>query len=340
MLLWFFACSSSPTRTPGQAPPVLTALQTECDAPQACAGACDAGEALACNQLGLWLHDGLMGATEDRQEAAVRYRRACDLGAGIGCYNLAGMVSSGDGGLEIDPLEARLLMTQTRQLYQASCDAGALTWCVNLAGLMIRDDLGSPDPRAAVSILQPTCDGGYGPACVELARLLLGSRAGRPDPERAEALLTAACDDDVEGACNDLALQLERRGEDAVPVLERACDRGVPIACRNLAKRVPGRDRALALLSKACDAPKNLDGLACSMAAEILLEQPGNEELAIHRLARSCSVGIVSTCMKAVTLAAVTDSSFDKATARDLVARGCALGDASACELLERLDAP
>lgn len=339
MLFWFLACGS-PTPTPSTEPPVVTAMQTDCADPAACTTACDGGEALACNQLGLWLHDGLMGVEEDRQQAAVRYRRACDLGAGIGCYNLAGMVGSGDGGLELDPIEARLLLSQTRRLYQASCDAGGLTWCVNLAGLLIRDELGGPDPRAAVALLEPTCERGYGPACVELARLLLSGKAGKPDPQRAEALLTTACDGAVEGACNDLGLQLERRGEDAMPVFQKACDRGVPIACRNLAKRVPERDRALALLTRACDAPKNLDGLACSMAAEILLEQPGNEELAIARLARACSVGVVPTCMKAVTLAAVTNSSFDKSTARDLVARGCALGDTSACELLERLDAP
>ncbi len=125
------ACGSGPAEPSG--PPVLTEVQASCEHADACVLACSADEALACNQLGLWLHDGLQGAVQDLEAAAASYRKACDLGAGIGCFNLAQMLELGDG-VDEDPHEAELLLQQARKLYQQSCDAGALTWCTNLAG--------------------------------------------------------------------------------------------------------------------------------------------------------------------------------------------------------------
>ena len=338
MWLLSFACGTSPTPPPSGPDPVV-ADKAECTDPASCTTACrDASDALACNQLGLWLHDGLVGLGEDRARAAESYRRACELGAGIGCYNLSTMIRTGDGGLEVDPIEANVLLSQARAAYRASCDAGGLGWCLNLAGLLRRGELGSPDPRAALALVEQACNEGGGLACVELADLLISGDAGKPDPERAETLLTEGCDAGTEGACYRLGISIRARGGDAKPHFQKACDRGMPVACRSLAQLIPERDRALQLLEGACDAPNDLDGMSCAMAADLLLEEPGNEAKVFDRLSRACSVGVAPACVKAVVVAATVNLELADNQARSLVERGCALGHDEACQLASTLE--
>lgn len=333
LLLLVLACGSS-TQEPA-APPAVTAAAATCTTGQACAEACTADEALACNLLGLWTHDGLLGTVRSPEGAATLYRKACRLGAGIGCYNISHMRRTGEAGPE-DEADAAALMEEARRLYRASCDAGGLTWCTNLAGLMQRGELGSKDPRGARRLLQTTCDRaheaeGQGTiACVELALYYLSGTGGRKDPDRAEALLLDACDAGSAEGCNTLGERVRERGGDASAVFRRACDSGVAVACRNLARLVPERDAALALLEKACDAPNDLDGVSCVMAAELLLEKPGSEGLAVDRLVRACSVGLASACASAARLG-VQHALLDQTKAGDLRARGCSLGDQSQC---------
>src|SRR5688500_17327437 len=58
--------------------------------------ACDANDAFGCALLGLHYQDGLGTAYAPKQAVAV-YEKACRGGAGVGCYNLAGMYFGAHG---------------------------------------------------------------------------------------------------------------------------------------------------------------------------------------------------------------------------------------------------
>jgi TPR repeat protein len=316
-------------------PPVVVAERASCDTPAACEAACDDGDALACNQLGLWLHDGLNGAEVDLEEAAARYARACELRAGIGCYNLAGQKAGGQG-IPRDPEGARELVLEARAHYQASCDAGALAWCSNLAGLLQRGEGAPPSPEAALALYDETCEKGHDLSCLEVANMLLDGEGGARDPERAEALLRRSCERGFEPACNNLALQVEERGGDPLPIFRKACERGVPIACRNVASRLDDPEEALALLRVACDAPSDLDGVACAMSADLLLRrEPQDVPQALSDLRRACSVGLTEACVEAVRVGAISGLLAPE-EGRDLMERACGLGHQLACSVLDR----
>jgi TPR repeat protein len=329
---WFLslvACSFGPAPEP----PVVVADRSSCDTPAACEAACDSGDALACNQLGLWLQDGVNGASLDPVAAAARYEQACELRAGIGCYNLSSQKAGGQG-IPADATGAEELLLETRAHYQASCDAGGLVWCANLAGLLQRGEGAPPSPEAARGLYDQTCQRGHDLACLELANMLLDGEGGARDPARAEALLRVSCDRGSEPACNNLALHVEDGGGDPLPIFRQACARGVPIACRNVAVRLEDRVEAMALLRTACDAPTDLDGVSCAMAADLELRRatPDGDQ-AIADLSRACSVGLAEACVEAVRLASGGVGSLTPEDGIALMERACSLGHQLACTL-------
>ena len=291
---------------PAAAPPVVVDAAPGCDTPGACAGACDAGGAVACNLLGSWLQDGLAGAAKDPVAAAARYERACDLGAGIGCYNLAHQKSGGQG-IPPDLAGASALLARTLAAYRASCDAGGLVWCSHLAGLHQRGEGVPKDPAAARALYAPTCEGGDALACLELASMMQNGEGGPGDPAAAETLL------------------------------RDACDRGVALSCRNLALRTEDTAAALALLIRACEAPTGVDGLSCAMAGDLLLATPDGQAAALPRFERACSAGVAPACLEVVRLASLGHAPMTPEQALPFVERGCSLGDPDACAVLAQV---
>jgi TPR repeat protein len=321
---------------------VVTAESPDCSALPACEAACAEGDALACNLVGLTLHDGRSGASPDRSGAARSYRQACNLGAGIGCYNLSHMVRSGDG-VPADEAEADRLLERTHRLYEAACTAGGLTWCTNLAGLVQRGEGREPDQTHARNLYTDTCERGDPMACLELAHMMAEGLGGGESREGAMELLSGTCEAGSGPACNNLGLMVRDGGGDPTPRFRQACELGVPMGCRNLALQLP-EDERLPLLSTACDAVRDLDPLACAMAAQMLLATASDGptvQRAGSYLVRACSVGLAEACVPAVQLVAEQRGfTLPPREARALVQRGCALGDATACAILEAPPAP
>lgn len=324
------SCASAP---PAPTVPAVVVGEPSCDTPAACRSACDADDALACNRLALFAHDGRAGQAWDRALAARSYRKACDLGAGIGCYNLSEQLRSGDGVPE-DPAEADRLLERTHRLYEQSCTAGGLTWCTNLAGLVQRGDGRPPDQERARTLYADTCDRGDDLACLELAAMMIDGHGGPHDPEGGDALLRKRCAGGSGPACNNLALRMEDAGADATDLFRKACAAGVATSCRNLALRLPeGSPERQALLEQSCEAPVSFDPIGCAVASQALLGT--DPAKAGSYLVRACSVGLGAACLPAVELAADGRFALDPVEARGLVERGCRLGDPDACAALE-----
>ena len=352
--------SSAPTGSSGPAPAVspaevgatqvpvadvtpVTAAAPTCSGLAACESACDTGDALACNLAGLLLHDGRSGATPNRGEAARHYRIACNLGAGIGCYNLSHVLRSGDG-LPADETQADQLLERTHRLYEGACAAGGLSWCTNLAGLVQRGEGRDPDQTHARNLYTDTCERGEPLACLELAHMLSQGLGGPEDVGMAMELLSRTCESGSGPACNNLGLMVREAGGDPTERFRQACDLSMPMGCRNLALQLPEPER-LPLLSLACDAALDLDPLACAMAAQLLLDAPTVDAPTVQRagtyLARACSVGLGEACVLAVQLIAEQRGfALPPREARALIERGCGLGDATACAILEAPPAP
>ena len=338
-MFWLLSgCFDAPPESAAPAPPPPPVVDHEpgCDTPESCTAACDAGGATACNRLGLWLHDGLAGAPRDPVAASERYARACDLGAGIGCFNLAEQKSGGQG-IPADPAGAAALMARAHAAYRASCDAGGLVWCTNLAGLYQRGEGVPRDPVAALNLYVSTCEKGEPFACLEQASMWSSGAAGAPDPAGAEALLRRLCDGGLAEGCNNLALKIEEQGGDPRPIFQASCDRGTAMSCRNLALRTEDVEAALALLIRACDDTSDLDGVACAMAGD-LLEAGQRAGEAFLRFERACSVGVPEACLAAVRLGATGAVPLTPEAARPLVERGCALGDPEACDVIRSIN--
>jgi len=91
--------------------------------------ACDRGDMLGCNELGVRYGTG-EGVTQNLARAATLYQQACDGGEMWGCVNLGAMYGTGEG-VTRDPLRAI-------RLYEQACDGGQKWGCMLVATLAHR----------------------------------------------------------------------------------------------------------------------------------------------------------------------------------------------------------
>ncbi len=155
---------------------------------------CDAGYGRACAALGY--------AGRDPAAATPRFRRACELGSGWGCYLWAqsreaaaagrGAAAGGRG----DLLE--IYATGCANRYPAACAAAG-----RLGLSMIeRAEPHAPTARACATWLLEACQGGEARGCARLGRLLQRGAPGLPaNPSQAAQLLDAACGAGDASAC-------------------------------------------------------------------------------------------------------------------------------------------
>ncbi|MCB1395711.1 MAG: sel1 repeat family protein [Rhodobacter sp.] len=117
---------------------------------------CEAGDLLACSQLGFRYELG-EGAPLDMGRAQALYRQACDGGEPQGCSNLGEIYRSGLG-VQQDVVEAV-------RLFQIGCDGQDAYACLTLGNILI-DGRGVPaDARRARAAFDAACHLGDPEAC-------------------------------------------------------------------------------------------------------------------------------------------------------------------------------
>ena len=84
---------------------------------------CYRGDDRACNEAGLMIGDG-KGAAVDLEESANYYKKACELGSGVGCRNYARRLLQGKGVSED--------ISEATYYYQEACDLGYEKACREL----------------------------------------------------------------------------------------------------------------------------------------------------------------------------------------------------------------
>ena len=93
--------------------------------------ACDAGDMLSCDTLGVRYETGA-GVTQDLERAVGLFQRACDGGTMLGCTHLGLMYEKGAG---VTPDLASAVL-----LYERACDGGDMPGCANLGVSYERGD--------------------------------------------------------------------------------------------------------------------------------------------------------------------------------------------------------
>ena len=107
---------------------VLVGLLSCQDVERAYREACEGGDMLGCNELGVLYGTG-EGVTKDLEHAAILYQRACDGGEMWGCVNLGTMYGTGEGVTRDRP--------RAIELYQQACDGGQNWGCTLVLGVPV-----------------------------------------------------------------------------------------------------------------------------------------------------------------------------------------------------------
>lgn len=195
---------------------------------------CDAGSALACNNLGALRAAGTADRPPNPGVAAEAFVRACAAGEPSACNNLAFV----KGGLVATPRRGPRGAT----VYKLRCSGGIQVGC---AGWGERIDVvpkGTPvQPKDAASAFERACEAGLGTACVNLGALLYMGRGVAQDRARAEKLFAETCFRGDASACGEqgtalLTLRMDhpRDVRAGFGFLERACKGGEEDSCMAL----------------------------------------------------------------------------------------------------------
>ena len=198
----------------------------------ALAQACDRGDMLSCDNLGLVYQAGT-DVVPDLARAGDLFQRACDGGMALACSHLGAMYQNGVG-VGRDPATAAFL-------FERACDGGDLLGCVNL-GVSYENGHGvAQDPALAVSLYEQACNGDEMLGCLNLGSMYRTGTGGvMQDPVVAATLYWQACQGGLLLSCINLAVSYEN-GEGvpqdlsvAVGLYQTACDLGLVMGCIRL----------------------------------------------------------------------------------------------------------
>jgi TPR repeat protein len=193
--------------------------------------ACDRGEAVSCDDLGLRYQAG-MSVNRDLERAGNFFQEACDGGVMLGCSHLGAMYQSGVGVVR-DVATAAFL-------FERACDGDGLLGCANLGVSYEHGDGVMQDPARAVSLYERACGGGEMLGCHNLGSMYRTGTAVTEDLAAAASLYWRACEGSVLLSCLNLAVSYERGDgvpEDfdiAVGLYQRVCELGVALGCNRL----------------------------------------------------------------------------------------------------------
>lgn len=209
-------------------PPEVCAEET----PKFCAKPCEAGEAGACDTLGVALANG-KGLEKDEEQALAAFEKACSAGKGLGCRHAGLMLTLESVALPKD--EARAL-----GFWKKGCEAGDASSC-NEGGVLLDNAQGaSKDSVAAAALFQKACDLKSSGGCKNLALLYDVGRGVERNQARALELYEKACAGGEAEACNDTGVSYrngegtEKNAAKALEFFEKACQGKSASACSNL----------------------------------------------------------------------------------------------------------
>lgn len=126
--------------------------------------ACNFRSGRACNSLGVaWLEGKNPASVIDFTKAGAYYKKACEFSNGLGCFNLAMAYGSGEGVL----LDRKL----AAENFKKACDLEEAKGCTELATMYYRGKTLTKDVEMAKTLLEKGCKLGDAKACRNLELL-------------------------------------------------------------------------------------------------------------------------------------------------------------------------
>ncbi|HEY4016630.1 MAG TPA: tetratricopeptide repeat protein [Polyangiaceae bacterium] len=193
-------------------------------------GACLAGDADYCYQVGLLFYFGRNGFPKDTARAVAAYEQGCRFGVADACNNLGDALAYGDG-VERD-------LVRSAEVFDKACRLGEPLGCANW-GQMLERGMGVAEDRSrARGLYKQACLGGEIYACLH-AEMLAEKDAGVPrDSEGALRYWQRACARRDARACAYVGILYEdgpdgyaRDLDKSIEAMERACGFGDKRAC-------------------------------------------------------------------------------------------------------------
>jgi hypothetical protein len=271
--------------------------------------ACERGEALACLSLVSAFEHGSLeedraGFKPDMLEAMLKLRKACDLGNGLGCSQLAQWYIAGKGIARPDPAKGL-------QALDRSCRAGDPFNCFQLAEHQRKGTAGAKDPKKAEQLHRRMCEQKRSnQACTALGQMYRKGEGVAKSPAMAQRYLVRACP--LEGswggaACVELG-SMYQTGDgvasdelQAMKLYQRSCKPDVPFGaagCYEIATLLDGGgksvkkdpDKAASYFGRACnysgppgdDSNADRAKQACARAVALFQQQKEDASAAAH----------------------------------------------------------
>ena len=251
---------------------------SELEAVKSFRAACDAGNALGCNNLGRANVEGRGGVTVSPKLAMDLFKKACDGGEVAGCNNMGALQANLPAVHRVGPRGADVYKYYCTGAFSAGCAGWGKPMTLWLAGSQNLSD--------AVSSFDKACDGGLLVACVNQGAMLLVGEGAPRDRMRAHDLFTKACDGGDPGGCGESAtlflqdrVQQARDDRKGFALMQKACAGGELDACGNVySLDIYGRGEA----GKQADGWTNLQSLCsgterttCEAVADLLVAGDG-----------------------------------------------------------------
>ncbi len=287
---------------------------------------CNADVGKGCFVLGTLL--AMIGNDADRREAVGFHARACRLGWLEGCDAEADALVTGGIG-DPDPVAAETLR-------RATCERGGSSACRKLAQSLMGIGRSSEEQREGIALIDRQCRAGDRAACDDAVRLW--KRSAQPGSAKMVAEYDRlACEAGSASSCRDLgrtALAGANGSEGraaALSLLERACELS-RTQCSDLeaAREEPS-------LAARCEGG---DLSACVARGQILSVRGGvleNRERALALLSRACEAGAVAGCLPAADLLfefGRATGALDAVRAEAYLSASCTEENQTACEQL------
>lgn len=328
-------CTPPLVRVDGICKVATAAPKAECNYgnARACFESCKANVMPSCSKLALMAVRGEGGAPQAPQEAANIAKRACDGGDAPGCTLYGSLLSEGVGVPKNVPEAARR--------WAKACDDGDADGCMSVGTLLLAGQGIPRDTKLAAKALGKGCSGGAHGACSDLGLLALGGQGFDKDLPLAAKLFKRACDGDNSTGCSNFAYTQEfgmgtpKNVQLATAGYAKACDLD-PASCtwfgamHQLGKGVAKDDKkAVALYRRACERG---DVVACSIVKVYLdpTQKLDQDRFVgyVNVWKDTCTSGVARDCSGLGVLAHAAGKPDD---ARNLLSRGCSLGDEWGC---------
>lgn len=148
---------------------------------------CDNNHTMGCSYLGdVYSYVGENGNKEAFLLALKFYKKACNNGGGMECYNVSYMLYNGQG--------AEQDYKASKEYAIKACDTGFAAGCLNAGNRYVKGQGAKQDYEKALYYFKRACDGNIGKACYNLANMYDDAKGTHRDTTKTIMYYEKSCE--------------------------------------------------------------------------------------------------------------------------------------------------